>query len=431
MLTTARLSLARFTLGCSQPDSASCSSAASNYGTITACVQDTNSEVLRPIKVLTFTELTALLQPMYDKWTNLTGYKANIVSMPLSPGADDALTKEILFSLRSNFTTYDGYAFDTLRMTEIGQLGGFVDIRSLIAPDNSLSWDDYFPVFRESIVTYDGAVVGLPVYVGFSYMTYRRDVLADRGLVVPNTWDDVLEVARLINGTDMSGDGIGDAAICMSADGLGLFKLFINIFASIAQLGGSENGYLVDPATLGSLADSPAMTRTIEILRALAPYTVTAGIIPYSTPFIELKCAFIFQDIDIFKSTLGFVERNPHYGRTGVSIMPGSSVYLERSNNTLRPCNPTVCSDRETLLNGTVISLNRAPVIGPALLTAINPATPASFQAIVYSFLSYALGPVSNMYVYSPLIPIGPMRFSHMQQYMWLQAATIMAIIIT
>ncbi|GFH12587.1 hypothetical protein HaLaN_08300 [Haematococcus lacustris] len=103
---------------------------------ITACVQDTNSEVLRPIKVLTFTELTALLQPMYDKWTNLTGYKANIVSMPLSPGADDALTKEILFSLRSNFTTYDGYAFDTLRMTEIGQLGGFADIRSLIAPDN-------------------------------------------------------------------------------------------------------------------------------------------------------------------------------------------------------------------------------------------------------------------------------------------------------
>ncbi|KAJ9518595.1 hypothetical protein QJQ45_018524, partial [Haematococcus lacustris] len=304
---------------------------------------------------------------------------------------------------------------------EIGQLGGFVDIRSLIAPDNSLSWDDYFPVFRESIVTYDGAVVGLPVYVGFSYMTYRRDVLADRGLVVPNTWDDVLEVARLINGTDMSGDGIGDAAICLSADGLGLFKLLINIFASIAQLGGSENGYLVDPATLGSLANSPAMTRTIEILRALAPYTVTAGIIPYSTPFIELKCAFIFQDIDIFKSTLGFVERNPHYGRTGVSIMPGSSVYLERSNNTLRPCNPTVCSDRETLLNGTVISLNRAPVIGPALLTAINPATPASFQAIVYSFLSYALGPVSNMYVYSPLIPIGPMRFSHMQQYMWLQ----------
>ncbi|GFH11291.1 hypothetical protein HaLaN_06767, partial [Haematococcus lacustris] len=96
---------------------------------------------------------------------HLPTHDLQIVSMPLSPGADDALTKEILFSLRSNFTTYDGYAFDTLRMTEIGQLGGFADIRSLIAPDNSLSWADYFPVFRESIVTYDGAVVGLPVYV--------------------------------------------------------------------------------------------------------------------------------------------------------------------------------------------------------------------------------------------------------------------------
>ncbi len=46
-------------------------------------------------------------------------------------------------------------------------------------------------------------------------MYYRRDVLAQHGLDVPATWDEFLDVARIVNGTDMKGDGVPDYGVCL------------------------------------------------------------------------------------------------------------------------------------------------------------------------------------------------------------------------
>lgn len=39
-------------------------------------------------------------------------------------------------------------------------------------------------------------------------MYYRKDVLDSFGLKPPSTWDEYLEVARIVNGTDMNNDSI-------------------------------------------------------------------------------------------------------------------------------------------------------------------------------------------------------------------------------
>ena len=47
---------------------------------------------------------------------------------------------------------------------------------------------------------------------------YRRDVLARLGQPVPETWQQLLELAELINGTDLNEDGVLDHALCVDVD---------------------------------------------------------------------------------------------------------------------------------------------------------------------------------------------------------------------
>ena len=47
---------------------------------------------------------------------------------------------------------------------------------------------------------------------------YRRDVLAHLGQPVPETWQQLLGLAALINGTDLNGDGVRDHALCCDVD---------------------------------------------------------------------------------------------------------------------------------------------------------------------------------------------------------------------
>ena len=49
-------------------------------------------------------------------------------------------------------------------------------------------------------------------------LAYRRDLLAARGLAAPETWAQMLDMAALLNGTDMNGDGVGDYALCVDVD---------------------------------------------------------------------------------------------------------------------------------------------------------------------------------------------------------------------
>ncbi len=58
---------------------------------------------------------------------------------------------------------------------------------------------------RSSSALFNGSIIGLPVSGHLPQMYYRRDVLARAGLAPPDTWQELLAAARLLNGTDMNG----------------------------------------------------------------------------------------------------------------------------------------------------------------------------------------------------------------------------------
>ena len=49
-------------------------------------------------------------------------------------------------------------------------------------------------------------------------MYARRDILSARGLATPSNWEDLLDLAAEVNGTDFNGDGVPDRAICINGE---------------------------------------------------------------------------------------------------------------------------------------------------------------------------------------------------------------------
>ena len=67
-------------------------------------------------------------------------------------------------------------------------------------------------------------------------MYYRKDIFLAYNVSVPNTWDEYLEVAQKLNGTDLDGDGVGDYALCsMILDCLEAGVLLGQILAPLMQ----------------------------------------------------------------------------------------------------------------------------------------------------------------------------------------------------
>eukprot|EP00955_Chlamydomonas_euryale_P101894 365379-Chlamydomonas_euryale.AAC.2 len=90
---------------------------------------------------------------------------------------------------------------------------------------------------RKHAMSFAGRTVGMPVAGKIAVLLYRRDVFTGAGLASDPVYhksssqsaasdeavatralrrrDDVVEAARILNGTDMDGDGEGDFSMCL------------------------------------------------------------------------------------------------------------------------------------------------------------------------------------------------------------------------
>lgn len=84
---------------------------------------------------------------------------------------------------------------------DYGFRGALLDLSSFANYGDSLG--DFW---SESLVpfTYDGKVYALPDSYSFSLMFYRKDILEEKGLSVPRTWQDVFEMLPVLNNNYMT-----------------------------------------------------------------------------------------------------------------------------------------------------------------------------------------------------------------------------------
>ncbi|EFJ47381.1 hypothetical protein VOLCADRAFT_92015 [Volvox carteri f. nagariensis] len=192
--------------------------------------------------------------------------------------------KEIQQELTAGIREFsDGWVIDPAVTGEIASLNGFKSLDEYIPEDASLQWNDISRFFRAASAIYDGKVVAIPLDGDLMLMYYRRDLFLRYNLSVPVTWDDFVQLAEQMNGTDVDGDGVPDLygacfdihyTICKAN------FIMIAMAAPYIQYRGTSQGLFLDPDTMDPLLDNAAMAHVLELylrLFAVQPPTPTCA----------------------------------------------------------------------------------------------------------------------------------------------------------
>ncbi len=98
---------------------------------------------------------------------------------------------------------YDAYCIKTTWVPELADKDLVQELDQYIKQSATIKWADILPFARNTLSSFGSNIFVLPNDADFFFMAYRRDVFAAVGISSPSTWEDFVEAARKLNGTDM------------------------------------------------------------------------------------------------------------------------------------------------------------------------------------------------------------------------------------
>ncbi|MDX6541484.1 MAG: polyol transport system substrate-binding protein [Gaiellales bacterium] len=104
-----------------------------------------------------------------------------------------------------------GKSFDVVMIgmyetPQFGQAGLLKDLTPMAKADAAYKFNDVLPAVRNGLSA-NGKLYASPFYAESSFLMYRKDVLAAKGVTMPAkpTWDQVAAIARKVNSSSMAG----------------------------------------------------------------------------------------------------------------------------------------------------------------------------------------------------------------------------------
>jgi len=104
-----------------------------------------------------------------------------------------------------------GKAFDAVMIgmyetPQFGTAGLLQDLTPMAKPDGAYNYNDLIPAVRSGLSA-KGKLYASPFYAESSFLMYRKDVMAQKGITVPAkpTWQQVAAIAHKVNSPSMAG----------------------------------------------------------------------------------------------------------------------------------------------------------------------------------------------------------------------------------
>lgn len=156
---------------------------------------------------------------------------------------------------------------------ELDASGLLEDMDPYIAKDSKIDMNDIAPYFRDFGQKIGGKTKMLMVDGDFQMVYYRKDVLEKAGLQPPKTWQDYVDVASKIHGSDMNGDGEADYGSCIfkKRNAQSYFAIQ-TIAASFVQTQGTAQGFHFDNATMKPIINNEAWKKAFELYKETGKY---------------------------------------------------------------------------------------------------------------------------------------------------------------
>lgn len=110
---------------------------------------------------------------------------------------------------------YSAWIIPSACLPTLAEKDAFLDISQNVTEDPDFDWEDVTTSVQRTNAVYNGKVAAIPLDGDLMLVYYRKDILSESNLAPPATWEHLLALVELFNGTDMDGDGQGDYGTCL------------------------------------------------------------------------------------------------------------------------------------------------------------------------------------------------------------------------
>lgn len=147
------------------------------------------------------------LQELTSEFTEETGIKVIYTSLP-----ENDLRDKVNQEYSSQAGQYDLTSLSAFEVPIFAKNGWMTPISDFVGKDPDFDQDDVFPAFTKGLSGEDDKLYGEPFYGESSFMMYRKDLFATKGLTMPKnpTWDQIVDLSAKVNNVSP-----GVAGICL------------------------------------------------------------------------------------------------------------------------------------------------------------------------------------------------------------------------
>ncbi|MFE8949298.1 ABC transporter substrate-binding protein [Streptomyces sp. NPDC007856] len=145
------------------------------------------------------------LQKLAPRFTKETGIKVNFTVLP-----ENDVRDKISQDFANQAGQYDVATLSNYEIPIYARNGWLHEMSSYVAKDPSYDEQDVLAPMRQSLTASDGKLYGQPFYGESSFLMYRKDVFAAKGLTMPAhpTWQQVADLAAQVDGAQSGMKGI-------------------------------------------------------------------------------------------------------------------------------------------------------------------------------------------------------------------------------
>ncbi len=165
-----------------------------------------------------------------DNFTKQTGIKVNYTVLP-----ENDVRDKISQELSSQAGIYDVSTISNYEVPFYAKAGWLAPLSDYVAADSSFDQSDIFPGMTKSLSASDGKLYAEPFYGESSFLMYRKDVFAAKGLTMPDkpTWQQVADLAAKVDNAQP-----GMRGICLRGQ-VGWGQIFAPLTTVVNTFGGT------------------------------------------------------------------------------------------------------------------------------------------------------------------------------------------------
>lgn len=202
----------------------------------------------------------------YDKMlTRINEFQAATgITVNYTTLQENELRTKTALEVAADSTDIDVVMLDYMYLADYAKSGYLANISELMDKvGTTFSTDDYIPSFIDAC-SVDGKLYGVPLYQDCNIMTLRGDLMEKYNLEIPETYDELMEVAKVISENEEGVAGI----VMRGAAGAGM-----NEWTWPTFLSGFGGKYYDDTltASLNTAEAQEALTYYVDILTKYGP----------------------------------------------------------------------------------------------------------------------------------------------------------------